>query len=216
MNYDTEKQWSKIYIFLDENRSLNTKETIQNKTNNAVKRATNYVQLVLQHCCKPSWIAMLRVLPPMFDPVLQEIRMQGLFSWVVKRATHYSTHFAAMLQNKLRAFCCPFYRALGSLWEHHLMNRWSKVFVNHESGRKSWMIEVKNDRNHEYQDSNDSVSTPENIVNSNTFLFQWNSCLKVTLIRILAMQHSNTQNVIRGGWQFFGHKFLEGAGFLGC
>ena len=54
MNYDTEKQWSKIYIFLDENRSLNTKETIQNKTNNAVKRATNYVQLVLQHCCKPS------------------------------------------------------------------------------------------------------------------------------------------------------------------
>ena len=32
MNDDTEKQWSKIYIILDENRSLNTKETIQNKT----------------------------------------------------------------------------------------------------------------------------------------------------------------------------------------
>ena len=31
MNDDTEKQWSKIYIILDENRSLNTKETIQNK-----------------------------------------------------------------------------------------------------------------------------------------------------------------------------------------
>ena len=40
---------------------------------------------------------------------------------------------------------------------------------NHEFGRKSWIIEVKNDRNHEYQDSNDSASTPENIVNSNTF-----------------------------------------------
>ena len=118
MNDDTEKQWSKLYIILDENRSLNAKETIQNKTKAAVKRATKYVPLVSQHCCKPSWIAMLRVLPPMFDPILQEIRMQGLFSWVVKRATHYSTHFAAMLQNKLRAFCCPFYRTLGSQWEH--------------------------------------------------------------------------------------------------
>ena len=28
------------------------------------KRATKNVQLVLQHCCKTSWIAMLRVLPP--------------------------------------------------------------------------------------------------------------------------------------------------------
>ena len=54
MNDETEIQWFKIYIILDENRCLNTKETIQNKTNAAVKRATNYVQLVLQHCCKPS------------------------------------------------------------------------------------------------------------------------------------------------------------------
>ena len=30
------------------------------------------------------------------------------------------------------------------------------------------------------------------------------------------MQHSNAQNVIRGGLQFFGHTFLERAGFLGC
>ena len=36
---DTEKQWSKIYIILDKNRSLNTKENIQNKTKAAVKRA---------------------------------------------------------------------------------------------------------------------------------------------------------------------------------
>ena len=47
MNDDTEKQWSKLYIILDENRSLNAKETIQNKTKAAVKRATKYVQLVL-------------------------------------------------------------------------------------------------------------------------------------------------------------------------
>ena len=31
-NDDTEKQWSKIYIILVENRSLDTKETIQNET----------------------------------------------------------------------------------------------------------------------------------------------------------------------------------------
>ena len=32
MKDDTEKQWSKIYIILNEKRSLNTKETIQNET----------------------------------------------------------------------------------------------------------------------------------------------------------------------------------------
>ena len=51
------------------------RNTTQNKTKAAVERATKNVQLVLQHCCKPSWVAMLRVLPPMFDPVLQEIRL---------------------------------------------------------------------------------------------------------------------------------------------
>ena len=40
MNDDTEKQWLKIYTILDKNRSLNTKETTQNKTKAAVKRAT--------------------------------------------------------------------------------------------------------------------------------------------------------------------------------
>ena len=49
MPRSTEKQWSKIYIILDENRSLNTKETIQNKTKAAIKRATKIVQLGLQH-----------------------------------------------------------------------------------------------------------------------------------------------------------------------
>ena len=104
MNYDTEKQWSKIYIILDENRSLNAKETIQNKTKAAVKRATKYVQLVSQHCCKPSWIAMLRVLPPMFDPILQEIRMQGLFSWVVKRATSLFNSFCSHVAKQIARF----------------------------------------------------------------------------------------------------------------
>ena len=41
MNDDTEKQWSKIYIILNENRSLNTKETTQNKAKAAVKQAAS-------------------------------------------------------------------------------------------------------------------------------------------------------------------------------
>ena len=91
------------------------------------------------------------------------------------------------------------------------MHRWSKVFVNHDSGRKSWVIEVKNNRNHEYQDSNDFASTRENIVNSNTFLFQWNNCLKVTLIWILAIQHSN---ILKGeGYNFLGTHFWRGQDF---
>ena len=107
MNDDTKKLWSKIYIILDENRSLNTKETVPNKTKAAVKRATKNMQLVLQHCCKPSWIAMLRVLPPMFDPVLQEIRMQGLFSWVVKRATSLFNSFCSYVAKQIARFLLP-------------------------------------------------------------------------------------------------------------
>ena len=41
MNDDTEKQWSKIYIILDENRSLNTKETTQNKTKAVLSKTGN-------------------------------------------------------------------------------------------------------------------------------------------------------------------------------
>ena len=46
MNDDAEKQKSKIYIILNKNRSLNTKETIQNKTKAAVKRAPKNVHLL--------------------------------------------------------------------------------------------------------------------------------------------------------------------------
>ena len=36
------------------------------------------VQLVLQHGCETSWNALLRVLPPMFKPVLRQIRLLQL------------------------------------------------------------------------------------------------------------------------------------------
>ena len=50
--------------------------------------------LVLQHCCKTSWIAILCVLPSTLQPVSQQKK----------------DRFAVMWQNKLHVFCCPFYR----------------------------------------------------------------------------------------------------------
>ena len=75
------------------------------------KRATKKVKLVLQHCCKTSWIAMLRVLPPTFNTVNKNlICCKTCLMWVENAQHRCSTSFAAMLQNKLHVFCCPFFR----------------------------------------------------------------------------------------------------------
>ena len=63
MNDDTEKQWFKIYIILGENRSLNTKETIQNKTKAVVKRATSLFNSFCSHFAKQIARFLLSVLP---------------------------------------------------------------------------------------------------------------------------------------------------------
>ena len=52
--------------------------------------------------------AMLRVLPPTFEPVLQQIRLQGFYYWVVKRATSLFNSFGAKSQAKLRVFAARF------------------------------------------------------------------------------------------------------------
>ena len=51
---------------------------------------------------------MLRVLPATFEPVLQQIRLQGFYYWVVKRATSPFNSFGAKSQNKLRVFVARF------------------------------------------------------------------------------------------------------------
>ena len=79
------------------------------------KRATKNVQLVLQHCCKTSWIAMLRVSPPTFKPVINLICCKTCFMWVVKRATSLFNSFSAMLQNKLQFFVARFFVPLHAL-----------------------------------------------------------------------------------------------------
>ena len=43
-------------------------------------RGNKNVQLVLHHCCKPSWKAMLHVLPPTFKPFSPQIKVTA--SWV--------------------------------------------------------------------------------------------------------------------------------------
>ena len=43
---------------------------------------------------------MLGVLPPMFEPVLQQIRLPGLFSFVVKRATSLSIQLGLQQSRK--------------------------------------------------------------------------------------------------------------------
>ena len=110
MNDDTEKQRSKIFIVLDENRSLNTKETTQNKTKAAVKRATCFATLLQTKLSSDVAHFTTHVRPCLArNKVVRFVFVGGK-----TRQHHYSTHFAAMWQNKLRAFCCPFYRFLGS------------------------------------------------------------------------------------------------------
>ena len=70
------------------------------------KRATQNVQLVLQHCCKTSWIAMLRVLPPMFKPV------NNLICCKTFVATSLSNSFRSNVARQVVRFCCPFFRTL--------------------------------------------------------------------------------------------------------
>ena len=59
----------------------------------------------------------------------------------------------------------------------------------------------------------DSASTPENIVNSNTFLFS-NGIISQSYAHMDSGDATfEYSNVFRGGLQFFGHTFLEGQDF---
>ena len=74
------------------------------KTEGTEKRATKNVQLVLQHCCKTSWIAMLRVLPPTFKPVNNLICCKTGFMWVVKRAISLFNLFYSNVAKQVARF----------------------------------------------------------------------------------------------------------------
>ena len=60
---------------------------------------------------------MLRLLPPMFKPVIQQIRLlTGLnMGGKMRNVTIQLVLHAAMLQNKLHVFCCPFFRTFNQV-----------------------------------------------------------------------------------------------------
>ena len=70
----------------------------------AEKRATKNEQLVLQHCCKTSSIAMLRVLPPMFKPVNKLICCKRGLMLVEKRAISLFNSFYSKVAKQVARF----------------------------------------------------------------------------------------------------------------
>ena len=82
------------------------------------KTGKKNVQLVLQHCCKTSWIAILRVLPPTFKPVNNLICCKTGFLWVVKRAQSLFNWSCSNVAGQVAcSFFGPFYRTLILLLE---------------------------------------------------------------------------------------------------
>ena len=68
------------------------------------KTGNKNVQLVLQHCWKTSWIAILRVLPPTFKPVNNLICYKTGFLWVVERAPSLFNLFCTSVAGQV-AWC---------------------------------------------------------------------------------------------------------------
>ena len=72
-----------------------------------VRFPANKFEASLQHCCKMNWTAKLHVLQPTFEPVLYQIRLQGFFSWVVKRAALLFNSFCSNAAKQVSCFLLP-------------------------------------------------------------------------------------------------------------
>ena len=100
MNDYTEKQWSKIYIILNKNRSLNTKENIQHKTKAAVKRAIKKRATCFTTLLQTKLNSDVARFTTYVRPCLARNKVvRFVFVGGKTRQHHYSTHFAAMWQN---------------------------------------------------------------------------------------------------------------------
>ena len=81
------RQWNRD-IMVKENRNKSARRRLSRISEVLVlnlsydKTGNKSKQLVLQHCCKRSWIAMLRVLPPTFKLVLQQTRLLQV-AWIL-------------------------------------------------------------------------------------------------------------------------------------
>ena len=79
------------------------------------KTENKNMRLVLQHCCKTSWIAMFRLLPPVFKPVNNLICCKTGLMWVGKRPTLLVNSFCSNVTRQVKCFSCPFLRTLNYL-----------------------------------------------------------------------------------------------------
>ena len=88
----------------------------------------------LQHCCKTSCIAMLRVLPPTFEPVLQQIRLKRVFSSFGSNPSRVSLARARSLFRPLLLSACyagyPFYCSFSArcMYHHQDPFKWLRLF----------------------------------------------------------------------------------------
>ena len=95
------------------------------------KSATKNMQLLLQHCCKTSWLEMLRVLPLTSNMLCNKSGCCVLPSGWQNAQRRFSTRFAAIIAKQVARFCCPFYRSfsvshlLGPNW---MIERWKREF----------------------------------------------------------------------------------------
>ena len=74
-------------------------------------RATKIMQLVLQHCCKTSWIAILGVLAPTSN-LSSTNQVVDRFERGWKNPQHTPFHsFCSNVAKQVAHFCCLFYRS---------------------------------------------------------------------------------------------------------
>ena len=71
------------------------------------KQATKNTQILLQHCWKTSWKAMLHVLPPTFKPVNNLICCKTGLIWLVKRVTSLCNSFCCNFAKQVACFLLP-------------------------------------------------------------------------------------------------------------
>ena len=76
-------------------------------TKGTEKRATKNMQLLLQHCCKTSWKAMLHVLPHTFKPVNNLTWCKTGSTRVVKRATSLCNSFCSNVAKQVSCLLSP-------------------------------------------------------------------------------------------------------------
>ena len=84
------------------------------------------MQLVLQHCWRTSWKAMLRVFLATFNPVNNLICCKTGLIWLVKHATSLFNLFCSIVAWQVACFLLPVFRTLRAWLSRHLSYKRNK------------------------------------------------------------------------------------------